>query len=569
MTPQSQLKRFSIAYILLVLLISITVGVTISGNLQRESLEHTKNQLHEDAEIFARLVLVGRQDGGSLRDLSELFTGAAYLGELRVTIIGKDGTVVADSAVDPAQTDNLWQRPEIVEASTEGLGFARRVSPVQQREMLYCALQLRCGSQPCGFVRTAKPLERVSREFQATRRVILAGALVLGGISLMLGLYLMRGALRPLSARTRAAEFEAADSRERLATILSSMTDGVVAVDKNQHVVHMNAAAGALLDLQPERCIGVPVWKVLRNSEILDALDSAQTEVTEGEITLHADGASQTGKRILELRAAPLEEAGGELGGAVLVFHDLTRLRHLESVRQDFVANVSHEIKTPLSAIHGIVETMIDDPEMSSEMQEHFLLRMFEQSQRLGNLVRDLIALSRFESEDLPLDKEELDLRQPILDAYERFSISAQEKELTLTTDLPQHPVWVEGDGEALRQVFDNLLSNAVRYTPEHGRITMRLKEERDQAWAEVEDSGIGIDEDQLSRIFERFYRVDTARSREQGGTGLGLSIVKHIATRLGGGVSVRSVLGTGTTFCVHLPLSRGESSTPVEDSEL
>jgi two-component system phosphate regulon sensor histidine kinase PhoR len=256
------------------------------------------------------------------------------------------------------------------------------------------------------------------------------------------------------------------------------------------------------------------------------------------------------------------------LGGAVLVFHDLTRLRHLESVRQDFVANVSHEIKTPLSAIHGIVETMIDDPEMSSEMQEHFLLRMFEQSQRLGNLVRDLIALSRFESEDLPLDKEELDLRQPILDAYERFSISAQEKELTLSTDLPQHPVWVEGDGEALRQVFDNLLSNAVRYTPESGRITMRLKEERGQAWAEVEDSGIGIDQDHLSRIFERFYRVDTARSREQGGTGLGLSIVKHIATRLGGGVSVRSQPGTGTIFCVHLPLFRPGSSPSAQDSK-
>jgi len=188
---------------------------------------------------------------------------------------------------------------------------------------------------------------------------------------------------------------------------------------------------------------------------------------------------------------------------------------------------------------------------------------MFKQSQRLGNLVRDLIALSRFESEDLPLDKEELDLRQPILDAYERFEMLAREKELTLLKDLPQQPVWVDGDGEALRQVFDNLLSNALRYTPEGGHITMRLKEERGVAWAEVEDSGIGIAEEHLGRIFERFYRVDTARSRELGGTGLGLSIVKHIATRLGGGVSVRSQPGRGTTFCVHLPLSRPNSSSP------
>lgn len=568
MTPQSQLKRFSIAYILLVLLVSITVGVTISGNLQRESLKHAKDQLREEAEIFARLVRVGLEENGSPRELSRLLDGAERLGDLRVTIVAEDGTVVADSALDSARSDNLMQRKEILEASTRGVGFASRVSSLQRREMLYCALQLRCGNQPCGYVRTAMPLERVSKEFQSTRRVILAGALVLGAISLLLGLYLMRGALRPLSDRTRAAEVEAADSRERFATILSSMTDGVVAVNKDQCVVHMNAAAGTLFDLQPEECIGVPVWKVLRNSEILDALDSAQTEVTEGEITLHADAETGRGKRILELRAAPLEKPSGEVGGAVLVFHDLTRMRHLESVRQDFVANVSHEIKTPLSAIHGIVETMIDDPEMSSEMQEHFLLRMFEQSQRLGNLVRDLIALSRFESEDLPLDKEELDLRQPILDAYERFDISAREKELSLVTDLPDHPLWVEGDGEALRQVFDNLLSNAVRYTPDGGQITMRLKEERGVAWAEVEDSGIGIAEEHLGRIFERFYRVDNARSREQGGTGLGLSIVKHIASRMGGGVSVRSQPGSGTTFCVHLPLSKSKSSPSPDDSE-
>lgn len=555
MNPQSQLKRFSIGYILLVLLVSITVGATISSNIQRESLARTKDQLREEAEIIARLALSNSAQGSPLRALQELVAGIDPSGELRVTILQEDGQVAADSAADPTQMENHRQREEIVLASADGIGFANRFSTTQQQMTMYCALRLQCGGRPCGFVRTAMPMARVSREFQATRRIILAGALVLGGVSLLLGLYLMRGALRPFSARTKAAEVEAAGSRERLATILSSMSDGVVAVDAEQRVVHMNAAAGALFELDPARCIGVPVWKALRNSEILDALDSALTEVTEAEITFLDDAKSGTGKRILELRAAPLEETEGTMGGAVLVFHDLTRLRHLESVRQDFVANVSHEIKTPLSAIQGIVETMIDDPTMTNEMQEHFLMRMFDQTQRLGDLVRDLIALSRFESEDLPLAKEELDLRQPILDAFERFSLLVQEKELSLTTELPEEPVWVEGDGEALRQVFDNLLSNAVRYTPEGGRITMRLREERGLGWAEVEDSGIGISNEHLGRIFERFYRVDTARSREQGGTGLGLSIVKHIATRLGGGVSVRSSLGQGTIFCVYLPL--------------
>ncbi len=564
MTPQSQLKRFSIGYILLVLLVSITVGATISSNIQRESLARTKDQLREEAEIIARLALSNSAQGSSLRALQGLVAGIDPSGDLRVTVLEEDGEVAADSAADPAQMENHRQREEIVQASTDGIGFASRFSTTQQQMTMYCALRLQCGGGPCGFVRTSIPTARVSREFQATRRIILAEALVLGGISLLLGLYLVRGALRPFSARTKAAEVEAAGSRERLATILSSMSDGVVAVDAQQRVVHMNAAAGTLFELDPARCIGVPVWKVLRNSEILDALDSALTEVTETEITLRDDAKSGTGKRILELRAAPLEEAEGTMGGAVLVFHDLTRLRHLESVRQDFVANVSHEIKTPLSAIQGIVETMIDDPTMTSETQEHFLLRMFDQTKRLGNLVRDLIALSRFESEDLPLAREELDLRQPILDAFERFSLPVQEKELSLTTELPEEPVWVEGDGEALRQVFDNLLSNAVRYTPEGGRITMRLREERGLGWAEVEDSGIGISNEHLSRIFERFYRVDTARSREQGGTGLGLSIVKHIATRLGGGVSVRSGLGKGTTFCVYLPLvSAHPASSP------
>jgi len=330
--------------------------------------------------------------------------------------------------------------------------------------------------------------------------------------------------------------------------------------------VHANAAAGSLFGISPAEAVGAPAWKILRQSEVLECLEKVIRTRHGQELELELESPDRVGPVQLELRAAPLR--GDDIAdpvGVVLVFHDVTRLRHLESVRQDFVANVSHEIKTPLAAAQGMVETMIDDPSMDEATQSRFLERMYKQMQRLGNLVNDLLALSRYEGGDLPLAHDEVDLRLPLLDAVEQIQPYAQSKSLVIEADIATDTIYVEGDAEGLRQVFDNLLSNAVRYTPEDGRIHVRLGTEGMYAVAEVEDSGIGIKSGHLGRIFERFYRVDKARSRELGGTGLGLSIVKHILMRMNGGVSVQSQVGEGSKFLVHLPLLEEPPASPGE----
>ena len=242
--------------------------------------------------------------------------------------------------------------------------------------------------------------------------------------------------------------------------------------------------------------------------------------------------------------------------GAVVVLHDVSRLERLETVRRDFVANASHELKTPITAIRGLVETLIDDKEIAPETQERFLTKIRDQSGRLSAIVTDLLTLSRLEAESGDSRYTPLDLREPVLASAQALTPAAEEKGIVLETQLPDVRVEVAGDNEALGQVVTNLLDNALKYTPKGGKVWVRLTSQSGNAVLEVQDTGIGIEPRDRERIFERFYRVDKARSRELGGTGLGLSIVKHIVLAHNGKVSVDSTPGTGSTFRVSLPLA-------------
>lgn len=243
----------------------------------------------------------------------------------------------------------------------------------------------------------------------------------------------------------------------------------------------------------------------------------------------------------------------------VFVPSDVGEIQRLETVRRDFVANVSHELKTPVTAIRGLVETLIDDKQMDVVTKDRFLSKIKGQALRLSNLVADLLTLSRLESQKtLPeSEKEKFDLKKVIKTSKEAQQPSIESKKIQLQIDLPKEPVLVTGDFEALRQSVDNLLGNAVKYTTEEGSITVGLKIEGKEAVIFVKDTGMGIEPQHLDRIFERFYRVDKARSRELGGTGLGLSIVKHVAMSHSGSVSVDSTPGAGSIFRIHLPISK------------
>jgi two-component system phosphate regulon sensor histidine kinase PhoR len=343
------------------------------------------------------------------------------------------------------------------------------------------------------------------------------------------------------------------EERNRLLAILGGMVEGVIAVDKDERVVHMNRVAGQIFNVDAQQCIGKRIWEAVRVSDVLETFSSTlkHGRETTGELRLP----SQELDIQVEMYASPLNDEGGARSGVVMVLHNVTQLRRLEGIRRDFVANVSHELKTPLTAVRGFVETMVDDPQMEPETRQRFLRRMSEQTQRLSAIVNDLLTVSRIESGGAALDRERLDLRIVAQECLRVLQPAADAKGIALQAQLPEQSVQIDGDREALRQALSNLLDNAIKYTPEGGQVWLRVLSE-DRAVVEVEDTGIGISAQDQQRIFERFFRVDKARSRELGGTGLGLSIVKHLTLAHGGRVSLDSTLGKGSLFRIELPLA-------------
>lgn len=350
--------------------------------------------------------------------------------------------------------------------------------------------------------------------------------------------------------RTRFAELQA--HRNQLRTVLDSMAEGVIAVDSGQRVFLLNDAACRLFRLQHVSAVGRPLWELVRSPQlqrwVTEALEAS--EPVGGEMELLAPVS-----RILSVRAAGLP--GDVAGGAIIVASDISQLRRLELVRQEFVANASHELKTPLASIKACVETLLDGAIDDVEVRERFLQTVGEQSDRLDRLVRDLLSLTRIESEGTQADLIPLALDDIVSVCHERHLQNAERKKMLLVVQPPATPLYVLGDEESLEQILDNLIDNAIKYTNEGGSVTIRWQEAEGRCVLEVEDTGIGIPQSHLPRIFERFYRVDKARSRALGGTGLGLSIVKHLVQALGGTISVTSQLGRGTLFSIQLNLPR------------
>lgn len=336
--------------------------------------------------------------------------------------------------------------------------------------------------------------------------------------------------------------------------IFGSMVEGVIAVDRNTRINFINPVGAAILGTTPDDASGRHVWEITRVLDIVNTLDATlrSGRISQTDVHLFARGS----ERYLTLHASPLRDADHALSGAVIMIHDTTELHRLESVRRDFVANVSHELKTPLTAIRGLVETVLDDREMPDAMQQRFLRKLHSQAQRLTVLVTDLLALSRVESRPESLERVVLDVRRVLATSAANLQPTATERNLSLSVDVPGVPLLIDGDSEALRQIVDNLLGNALAYTPESGRVWLRARAVANEVVIEVADTGIGIARDHVDRIFERFYRVDKARSREAGGTGLGLSIVKNFTTAIGGRVFLESTVGKGSTFTVAFPVA-------------
>ncbi len=579
------LWKFYLGYVLLILLTTGIVGGLVALQIARRTVADTDRRLEAEAVL--------------LRDIATHAVGSAGEGDLqrriqemgqrvgtRFTIINVDGRVLADSDKNPSLTTNHRDRPEVLQTKTAPVGTATRFSATVGQRLRYLAMPFDAGSER-GWVRTSLPLDSITSRLAELRRAVLAGAVVAAVIALGLGFLLARRVTRPVLSMAVAADSIAAGNyekqveigsndelgtlarafnvmsrqqqtsiatinadRRKLTAILSSMVEGVVAADRNERVVHMNAAAGSMLRIEPESALGQPIWETIRVREVSEAVSEALRREEVVHRVVRMPGSPD---RILDLHASPLDSGDGEITGVVVVLDDVTQLRRLETMRRDFLGNVSHELKTPVTAIRALVETVLDEDDMASETRSRFLGKVRNQAERMSILVNDLLSLSRLESEYKALEFEPIDVRETVRETVREIQNSGAINASAIETDLPDEAMLIAGDAEALRQAVGNLINNAIKYAQSE-TIVVRVVGSGEQVLIEVEDRGVGIALRHQERIFERFYRVDKARSREIGGTGLGLAIVKHIAAAHDGSVCLESTPGVGSLFQIRLP---------------
>ena len=508
----------------------------------------------------------------------------------RITIVLPSGQVIGDSEEDPSVMDNHADRPEIKQALQEGVGSSIRFSRTLQCDMMYMALAVRENKRTVGVVRTAVSLDFIDRTLQSIYTRILVVGLAAAVLAAILSLIVSRRISRPLEELREGAEwFSQGDlshplaipdspeigalahslnhmaaqlderirtvmrHRNELDTVLANMVEGVLAVDVEGRVISVNVAAGRLLEVDPDRARQKPLQEVTRNVALQEIVHHALQSVgpVEDEFADHNNGDKR-----FHAHASRLQDADGQTLGVLIVLNDLTQLRRLETIRRDFVANVSHELKTPITSIKGFVETLLSGAMENPEERTKFLNIIARQTERLHHIIEDLLLLSQIE-EGGERERIRLQTHAAILPVLEAAALAceraAAKNRIEIRLDCPED---LKGniDPDLMEQSIINLLDNAIKYSEPGDNVRIEVESGDEEIAIAVIDQGCGIPSEHLPRLFERFYRVDKARSRKLGGTGLGLSIVKHIAEAHGGRVTVQSKLGKGSVFTIHLP---------------
>ena len=514
-------------------------------------------------------------------DLRNLTSGLKH----RVTLINLEGRVLADNRRSVEAMKDYSTRPEIVEAREKYFGIAERVSETTKENTLYVALRI--DQDVKGFVRLAMSLRVIQKQQDVIRTQIFVIAFTIAGFALFIGFLIARAIMKPLVKITNTAEQMAmghyelrlsgdrndeigklaaamndlaaetetrindlTNSRNQLETILTGLSEGVIAIDMKCSVMHINESAQQMLKINPASARGQSLHDLKQMLEFVHVAESCLHE----RILLHIS--VKVDQRNIDVSVAPLDGLDNQSLGAVIVLQDKTDVLYLEKVRSEFVANASHELKTPISAIRGLVETIIDDSGMKKGTVNTFLSRIKNQAIRLDNIVKDLIQLSRFDAHETIRKNDELDLSDLLKRTYEARLEDAEEGGVALALELPERPIFVQGEVEALEQMITNLIDNGIKYSGDEGQVKLILNKLGQMARIQVADSGMGIPLEEQQRVFERFYRVDRGRSRHQGGTGLGLSIVKHIVTAHQGEITIKSELDKGTIFEILLPVN-------------
>ena len=587
MTPSLR-TRLALSQIFLIFAALVTVTLLAIVEQRRWLLTSHQESLEREARaVEARLADSVEPLPGDFEDRAQAL--GRLLG-VRVTLIDSTGRVVGDSEVPREQlpqVENHAGRPEVREALAGRVGHATRVSATVSREFEYLAVPARRATG-LAIVRLAEPTVEIAGLRRSLLGLSLTGALVALLLSIPLTMWVARsqtkrvrelvtvterigtgdpqararelptdevgrlgGAINRMAGEMR-TRFEGLQrERDERELVLAHMSDGVALVDREGRLAHGNRSMATILGVPVTPPSGTPFSSFARSPELDAIVQEARgtSQVIERDLRLWAPQ-----QRLVRATATRLPGRAG--GGVLLVLHDLTELERLNRVRQDFVANVSHELKTPLTSVRGYAETLLDGGLDDPVRREEFVRIIRDQAKRLQDLVEDLLSLAELERPDARLEKTRFDLREAAEKQVADLQERASRVGLTLTIE-PGAAALVQADRGRVDQVLANLLDNALKYT-ERGSVTVAIGIDSVQgepfAWCEVRDTGPGIAQEHRARIFERFYRVDDARSRERGGTGLGLSIVKHIALLHHGDVSVSSTPGRGSTFRFELP---------------
>ena len=578
------------------LLLTVIASLAIAWYTSQSFHQFYLHQVSESIKFQAHLIeqqILPDLAGGHFEKIDRLCKTAGPASSTRITIILPDGRVVADSDEQVEVMENHADRPEFLEALTKGLGRSERYSDTLGKNMMYLAIPIRSNNNDeavVAVVRTSVPISSIDREMKAIYSKILWAVLIVAVVAAIISLGLSKRISSPIEKIKEAAgRYASGDLTTRLSiskpqelailakamnkmahqlserintitnqnaesgAILSSMIEGVIAVDPDGQIVRINRAAAEFLNIDAKRAERSAVGEAIYNAQVVDFIQKAlcSTEPIEAEVTILGEE-----KRLLQLHGTRLAAAEGENAGAVIVLTDMTRIRQLQKVRRDFVANVSHELKTPITSIKGFVETLREGALKEPEQAHRFLEIIARHADRLNAIIDDLLALSQLEedAERRALSFEMTALKPVLAEAATLSKAKAEEKQIGMYIEC-EETLQAQVNPALLEQAITNLINNAIKYSNPQSRIQIRADRMENEVRIAVQDEGCGIAQQDQERIFERFYVVDKSRSRKLGGTGLGLAIVKHISQVHHGYVTVESQLGHGSIFTIHLPL--------------
>jgi len=589
--------KLALTFLALLLGVLIAVDFFAERSLRDEYVRTALAQLESIARLAkARPLQLSSVPPTSPEDHAALNQWVSQMAasEVRVTVIAADGRVLADSQSDTRTMENHSDRPEVREALARGEGTSARRSVTVGRDLLYYAVKYELASGTPVVLRFALPLATVHETLRAFRSKLWFASVIImllaGTASLLVSLgfsdrierlkefsrRVAEGDFRPLpvdgsgdaleklgaSLNQTAARLDQTirtltEERNLSSAILGSMVEGVAVVNGAERLVFANQGFAGILELDVPPKSGSALVEVVRQTEMIEAV----RKVLAGEPRVEAEIVTGTLRQHF-FAATVAAVRAGETSGAVVVLHDITELRKLERVRRDFVANVSHEFRTPLTAIQGFAETLLAGAMNDPQNRERFLEIIVEHSRRLARLTEDLLMLSKMDADRLELEIRRVSVAQLIESCMETSRHRAAEKEIEISVKPFNGLPDVAGDRRRLAEVLQNLLDNATQYTLSRGRIVVSAEVRGTEVVFTVADTGIGIPTADQPRIFERFYRVDAARSREAGGTGLGLSIAKHIVEVHGGRIWVESEVGRGSRFHFSVPIYGPERAT-------